>query len=150
MMKGDSGDVDVVNRPRHYQSESGLECIDSIKAQLTPEQYKGFLKGTALAYLWRAPHKGTESLDYQKAEWYLKRLMRETVLADCAPSSGETSETGSTWQVTVDLKAARKDEKRALLIEAKGLGMDTRKLWRLPPGEIRQSIDAHKAQGVQG
>ena len=35
---------DSVNRPAHY-CRGGLECIEVIKAELTPEQYIGYLYG---------------------------------------------------------------------------------------------------------
>ena len=62
-----------VNHPQHYQS-SGMECIEAIEAQMTPNEYRGFLKGNALKYLWRERMKGgTESL--HKAQWYLTKLI---------------------------------------------------------------------------
>ena len=65
--------VDNVNHPEHYTS-GGVECIDAIQAALTPEEFRGFLKGNVLKYTWRERFKaGKESL--QKAEWYLKKLL---------------------------------------------------------------------------
>ena len=65
---------DNVNHPEHYTTGS-IECIQSIEAQLTPEEFQGFLKGNVLKYIWREKQKGgTESL--QKAEWYLSRLIK--------------------------------------------------------------------------
>lgn len=40
-----------------YYDEGGIETLDIIRAKLTPEEYLGFLKGTALRYLCRAPFK---------------------------------------------------------------------------------------------
>jgi len=66
-------DTDYVNHPPHY-TEGGLECIEAIEAQLTPEEYRGYLKGNIAKYVWREKHKGgTESL--RKASWYLERLI---------------------------------------------------------------------------
>lgn len=63
-----------VNSPQHYQA-SNLECIDAIEAQMTPEEFRGFLKGNIIKYLWREKRKGgTTSL--QKAQWYLERLLK--------------------------------------------------------------------------
>ena len=63
----------TVNHPQHYQS-STIECIDALRAQMTPEEFRGFLKGNVLKYLWRERMKGgTESLE--KAQWYLKELV---------------------------------------------------------------------------
>ena len=41
--------TDMVNSPSHYQLD-GFEAIDIIKAALTPEEYRGYLKGNALKY----------------------------------------------------------------------------------------------------
>lgn len=63
---------DNINHPEHYTS-GGIECIDAIRAALTPEEFRGFCKGNVLKYTWRERLKGgDESL--KKAEWYLKRL----------------------------------------------------------------------------
>lgn len=63
---------DTVDRPEHYASAE-IECIDAIQAQLTPEEFRGYLKGNVAKYLWRERMKGgVESL--KKAEWYLKKL----------------------------------------------------------------------------
>lgn len=66
---------DNINHPEHYTS-GGIECIDAIRAALTPEEFRGFCKGNVLKYTWRERLKGgDESL--KKAEWYLKRLTDE-------------------------------------------------------------------------
>lgn len=66
---------DNVNSPKHY-CKGGLECIQVIKAELTPEQHKGYLYGNVLKYMWRWPDKnGLE--DLRKAEHYLKWLIEE-------------------------------------------------------------------------
>jgi hypothetical protein len=64
---------DLVNHPPHY-TDGLIECIDAIEAQLTPEEYRGYLKGNIAKYAWRERHKGgTESL--KKARFYLNRLI---------------------------------------------------------------------------
>jgi len=66
---------DDVNNPEHY-TRGGIECIDAIKSALTPEEFRGFLKGNILKYTWRERHKGgMQSL--QKAQWYLNKLLTE-------------------------------------------------------------------------
>lgn len=67
---------DDVNRPAHYTS-GGVECIDAIKASMTPEEFRGFLKGNAIKYLWRYRLKGHPEQDLKKADWYLARLTAE-------------------------------------------------------------------------
>ena len=71
----DSNKPDNVNHPKHYL-KGGLECIQVIKAQLTPEQYKVYLYGNVLKYMWRWPEKnGIE--DLRKAKHYLEWLIEE-------------------------------------------------------------------------
>lgn len=65
--------ADTVDHPSHYTSGS-IECIDAIQAQMTPEQFAGYLRGNVAKYVWRYEHKGgAESL--RKARWYLDRLI---------------------------------------------------------------------------
>jgi len=64
---------DSVEKPAHYAS-GDIECIDAIKAQMTPEEFQGYLKGNVSKYMWRWRDKGgVESL--RKARWYLERLI---------------------------------------------------------------------------
>lgn len=67
---------DMVNHPPHYTA-GGIECIDALKAALTPEEFRGFLKGNAMKYLWRSNLKNAPLEDVQKAGWYRERLERE-------------------------------------------------------------------------
>ena len=64
---------DMVNSPAHY-AFGAIECIDAIEAQMTREEFVGFLRGQVAKYVWRAPRKGSELQDYDKAAWYLDRL----------------------------------------------------------------------------
>ncbi len=67
---------DNVNNPEHYK-QGTVECIEAIESSLTPEEYRGFLKGNIIKYIWRERKKsGLESC--QKAEWYMKRLVEFT------------------------------------------------------------------------
>ena len=72
-------EVDMVNHPPHYKLSNGMESIDVIRAVLSTEEYKGWCKGNALKYQFRAGKKdpAKESEDYRKAEFYLKELSRE-------------------------------------------------------------------------
>ena len=64
---------DPVEKPMHYAASS-VECIDAIEAQMTPEEFRGYLKGNVVKYLWRERKKGgKESL--KKARWYLNKLI---------------------------------------------------------------------------
>ena len=62
--------------PSHY-TQGEVECIDAIKAALTPEEFKGFLRGNIIKYAWRCGLKDSPSQEMKKAEWYLTRLLKE-------------------------------------------------------------------------
>jgi hypothetical protein len=65
---------DPIN-PNHYK-QGGIESIDAIKAFMSEEAFKGFLKGNCQKYLFRYEKKnGIE--DLRKCQWYLDRLVQE-------------------------------------------------------------------------
>ena len=64
---------DNVNHPAHY-TQGGIECIDAIEASMSPEEFRGYLKGCQMKYLWRYRMKGGLE-DLQKARWYLDKLI---------------------------------------------------------------------------
>ena len=68
---------DPVNARSHYKA-GGVECIELLRQNLTPEQYKGFLLGNVQKYIFRCQAKGCEEQDLRKAEWYLRRLISGT------------------------------------------------------------------------
>lgn len=60
--------------PNHYKGE--IECIEAIKASMSQEAFKGYLKGNVMKYLWRYDRKnGLE--DLEKANVYLNWLTEE-------------------------------------------------------------------------
>jgi len=65
--------VDVVNHPPHYKV-GGIEVIDFIQAKLTPEEFRGYLKGNVLKYTSRAGHKDDVTQDIGKLVWYANKL----------------------------------------------------------------------------
>ena len=69
---------DVVNNPSHYNTGS-IECIEAIEESMTPEAYRGYLKGNCMKYLWRYDYKGKPVEDLEKAQWYLAKLLKEVV-----------------------------------------------------------------------
>ena len=70
----DENEFDPVDHPQHYASGS-LECIDWIEAELTSEEFEGYLKGQVFKYVWRYRDKGKKSQDLKKARWYLDKLI---------------------------------------------------------------------------
>ena len=64
---------DMVNQPPHY-IVGGIETIDFIQAKLTPDEFRGYLKGNILKYTSRAGHKGDMDTDIGKLVWYANKL----------------------------------------------------------------------------
>ncbi|MFM1842734.1 MAG: hypothetical protein RLZZ490_1471 [Cyanobacteriota bacterium] len=64
-----------VEHPAHY-NQGKIECIDAIEAALSPEEFRGFLRGNAIKYLWRAGLKDDRQIDLEKARWYLDKLKK--------------------------------------------------------------------------
>lgn len=63
---------DIVNHPNHYNSYT-REVIDTMQGSMTPEEFKGYLKGNVMKYINRYQFKnGVE--DLKKAQWYLNKL----------------------------------------------------------------------------
>lgn len=62
----------------NYYSVGEIETIEFIKAKLSKEEFKGFLKGNVLKYVSRALYKGDETGDYKKAAYYAYRLAETT------------------------------------------------------------------------
>ena len=67
---------DPVERPDHYNS-GAIEAIEAIKASMPEQEFKGYLKGNALKYLWRYDYKGKPVEDLRKCKWYIERLIKE-------------------------------------------------------------------------
>lgn len=60
----------------HYTNMIGLQPIELMQETLSPEEFRGFLKGNIIKYTMRAGHKEGESAekDAAKAKVYLKWL----------------------------------------------------------------------------
>ena len=72
--------TDMVNSPSHY-NQSGIECIAAIQAALGPN-FKYYLQGNIMKYLWRFDYKGKPLEDLQKAKRYVEFLIdnfKETI-----------------------------------------------------------------------
>jgi len=72
--------IDEVSGPSHY-TQGDIECIDAIRAALTPEEFRGYCKGNAIKYVWRERSKeGNRSL--KKAMWYEAKAVEDDELGD--------------------------------------------------------------------
>lgn len=72
---------DKVNHPTHYTAGE-IECIDAIKSAVANLcGMESVLTAQIIKYIWRWKNKDGLQ-DLQKAEWYLKRLIREVRCSD--------------------------------------------------------------------
>ena len=67
---------DPVEKPDHYNN-GAIEAIEAIKASMPENEFRGYLKGNALKYLWRYDYKGKPVEDLRKCRWYIERLIKE-------------------------------------------------------------------------
>lgn len=58
----------------HYKDMGEYQPWDVLKAWLTPEEYRGYQKGVAIAYLARERKKGGDQ-DIKKAAHHLQKLI---------------------------------------------------------------------------
>lgn len=59
---------------REYVAE---DTGGAIKASMSEEGFRDYLKGNVMKYIWRYEHKGRVIEDIEKALWYLNRLKDE-------------------------------------------------------------------------
>jgi len=86
---------DKINHPSHY-TQGPIECVDAIESALTPEEFRGWLKGSAMKYIWRAGRKNDAAEDIGKAQWFLTRLLPRPDPPTVHPISEEAK-----WQAIV-------------------------------------------------
>lgn len=64
---------DMINHPPHY-TQGKYEVIDIMQDKLSHKEFKGYLKGNILKYIFRYELKnGVE--DLKKAQFYLNKLL---------------------------------------------------------------------------
>lgn len=67
---------DQVNHPRHYTIHpSGIETIEIT-------EHMNFCLGNVIKYVMRAPYKGKQIEDLEKAAWYLNREINRLKVID--------------------------------------------------------------------
>lgn len=64
-----SDQPDMVQAPAHY-CQGTMQVIEAMQALMTPEEFRGHLKGCVVKYLFRYQHKGQKVRDLQKMLTY--------------------------------------------------------------------------------
>lgn len=65
-------DVDMVNRPPHYNREGGMESIDEMILVFGKEAVKNFCLCNVWKYRYRAADKNGQE-DLKKSDWYMRK-----------------------------------------------------------------------------
>lgn len=74
---GKNNMADMVNNPPHYNRKN-IECIQAIEASMDDKEFRGYLKGNILKYLWRCDYKGHSIQDLEKSSFYLNLMILKT------------------------------------------------------------------------
>ena len=69
-------EFDLVKRPAHY-NRGGVECIDAIRAQLSEDEWRGYLRGQVAKYNWRLGAKDDPKQEAGKLLFYARLLAGE-------------------------------------------------------------------------
>ena len=103
---------DAVNKPAHY-NQGPIECIDAMQQILTPEEFRGFLKGNVFKYLWR--EKGKNGIeDLRKGKDYYDRLIQSFDESEDQPvvKQSSTTEPPDGWRALQNGELLRNGDKR--------------------------------------
>lgn len=104
--------TDNVNHPSHYTALGmKCECGRNIEVIKITERL-GFVVGNAVKYILRAPYKGSELEDLQKAQWYLKREIKRVKRE--AKAAAKAAQAAIDAQAAADLALAWAEDEQAL------------------------------------
>ena len=65
-------EYNIISKPKHYNREGGMECIDEMILVFGKEAVEHFCLCNAWKYRYRATDKNGEE-DLKKSDWYLKK-----------------------------------------------------------------------------
>ena len=68
-------DCNIIHPPHYGGEENPYECIKVLEAWLSPDEFKGFLRGNIIKYICRCESKDNKIEDLQKADCYLHFLI---------------------------------------------------------------------------
>lgn len=94
----------MVSHPSHYQSSSGLECIDVIKA--ATEKLTGIEAvdtAQVIKYIWRWKEKNGKQ-DLEKAKWYLQDLIEHLESLEKASEAEDLEKTSESIPYYADCR----------------------------------------------
>lgn len=79
----------------HYRKLGSMQPWNVLQAWLTPEEFRGFMKGTAIVYLARERDKGGDE-DIRKALHYLQKMIE--VAGPAAAAAAEAPPQNVGWE----------------------------------------------------
>lgn len=84
-------EYDIISKPKHYNRENGIECIEEMIKVFGVEAVKNFCLCNVWKYRYRAADKNGEE-DLNKSDWYMQKYIElqkenenETITISPAP-----------------------------------------------------------------
>ena len=65
---------DIINKPKHYNREGAMECIDEMELIFGKQAVMNFCLCNVWKYRFRANAKNGEE-DLRKSDWYMRKYM---------------------------------------------------------------------------
>lgn len=135
----------------HYKDMGDFQPWDVLKHWLTPEEYRGYQKGVAIAYLARERAKGGDQ-DIAKAAHHLQKLLEVSQAPAEAPADcgcqlvcgGGAGALGCKGLPTLEQAAWGEVSKKRTFI------VDGAEFEAVPRGEKHQCADCHFTSGSLG
>ena len=120
----------------HYKSLGQFQPWDVLKHWLTPEEYRGYQKGVAIAYLAREQSKGGDQ-DIQKAAHHLQKLIEVIAEQAAVTKAAEVPYIGEDRRVEREDGWSEADGSKILILDT-GVMLDV----RLRNGEVVRNVRA--------
>ena len=93
-------EFDPVTKPRHYNREGAMECIDEMELIFGPEVTMHFCLGCVFKYRYRAGLKDNGYQDLEKSDWYMKKYKELKEKIKQQNTITIPSQLTQPWQVT--------------------------------------------------
>lgn len=97
-------DRKVINHPQRYGGDTQYECVKVLKAWMSEEEYRGWLKGSAIKYLCRLGKKDDAVQELNKSAWYVNKLI-ESYKEEKAEETPEINSECDDWELKEDENA---------------------------------------------
>ena len=100
-------EFDLVSKPRHYNRENAMECIDEMELVFGPEATAHFCLLNCWKYRYRSGLKDNGYQDLEKSDWYmarykeLKEKIKKQNTTITSPYTIQPCQITPTWRETI-------------------------------------------------